>query len=309
MLIAEMTLELSLRRFSLLPNFIQTGNGEPRKAHFLGKDRATSLESKQDTGGKRDDDSKQPQTGPYRSLSTITIGEVDDAYRYYENQLAASPNEAWVARNYFCSLPLKRKGDGRPSAVFGRVKTCYPAEGHLQNVEELELYFPSKEGHPDVLHLFADEIALQRPVLSYCVRVKCFVSPQEKEDFSHSENDFVEHGFLTSYETGYLDLIDLSEQNHASLPWSFIFGSEWFTTIPPSTRDEVREKLRRLAYRDRVILNYHPRRYALQYLSLNEELDFNYGFSERVLLAPQDTNQVLMKVEEGFNEMFIRGMK
>jgi len=44
-----MTLEIRLRRFSFLSGLIQTGNGEPRKAHFLGKKQAAPVE-KQDQG-------------------------------------------------------------------------------------------------------------------------------------------------------------------------------------------------------------------------------------------------------------------
>jgi hypothetical protein len=46
----------------------------------------------------------------------------------------------------------------------------------------------------------------------------------------------------------------------------------------------------------------------LRYLSLNEELDFQYGFSEQFLVAPQNTEQTLKKVEESFAEILMRGM-
>jgi len=57
-----------------------------------------------------------------------------------------------------------------------------------------------------------------------------------------------------------------------------------------------------------VIFNYHPKRYSLRYRSLNEELDFSYGFTEHYLVAPQDTAQVLNKVEESFASIFMQGM-
>jgi hypothetical protein len=71
---------------------------------------------------------------------------------------------------------------------------------------------------------------------------------------------------------------------------------------------DLREQLRNLARWDKLLLNYHPKRHSLQYRSLNEELDFNFGFSEHFLMMPQDTNQALMKVAEMFGEMFMRGM-
>lgn len=294
-----------LRQFSILPGLIQTGNGEPRKAHFLGKDKATSIQGKQDTGGNRDHDPKQPKTGLYRALNTITIGEVDDVYRYFQSQLIASPNEAWIAKNYFCSLPLKRKGDGRPSAVFGRVKTCFPSEGHVLNVEEMEVQFPHKDGPPDLLHLFGDDVALQKPVISYCVGVKCFLSEQEKTDFSLWENSFVSRGFTPVYESDPLQLYEMSAQNYMSFPWLYVVGSEW---LAMNAEEKIRERIRNLVYWNKFVLNYHPKRYSLQYRSLNDELDFNYGFSERVILTPQSPDQALQKVESGFGELFMRAM-
>ncbi len=295
----------ALRQLSLLPGLVQTGNGEPRKAHFLGKDKATSLEPRQDQGGKRDDGPKQSKTGPYRALDTITIGDVDEVYRYFQSQLVSSSNDSWIARNYFCSLPLKRKGDGRPSAVFGRVKTCFPSEGHVLNVDEMEVYFPRKDGVPDVLHLFGDDVALHKPVASYCMGVKCFVSEQEKADFSLWENSFASRGFTPLYTSDPLRLYEMNEQNHVSYPWLYLIGSEWLAL---NAGEPIRERLRDLVYWNKVILNYHPKRYSLQYRSLNEELDFNYGFSERVVLTPRSPDQALQKVEEGFAAMFMKGM-
>lgn len=294
-----------LRQFSILPGFVQTGNGEPRKAHFLGKDKATALNGRHDTGGKHDDDPKLPAPGPYRALDTITIGEVDDAHRYLQQQLIASPNEVWIARNYFCSLPLKRKGNGRPSALFGRVKTCYPSEGHVLNVEEMELYFPHKGGAPDVLHLFSDDVALQKPVSSYCVAVQCFLSDQEKADFSLWENSFASRGFMPVYAGDSMLLYEMNAQNQMSFPWLYLIGSEWLAL---NAQVKIRERLRDLVYWNKVVLNYHPRRYSLQFRTLNEELDFNYGYSERVVLTPQSPDQALQKVEEGFAAKFMKGL-
>lgn len=304
-----MALETAFRRFSLLPGFIQTGNREPRKAHWLGNKQPTTPQQDQDQP-RRDDQPPQPRdTRGYRDLASLTLGEVDDAYNHFKHQLTASPVEAWIAKNYFCQLPLKRKGADRPPVVFGRVKTCYPSDGYVSNIEELEMYFPRKDAAPDLLHIRFDDISLQKPTLSYCAGVKTLLSEEEMADFSRSENIFIEKGFAPLYENGYIDLLDLNEQNHTTLPWLYVIGSGWFASIPDSVQPEVREQLRNLVRWQKNILNYHPRRYSLQYRSLNEELDFQYGFTEHYLVAPQDTEQALRKVEEGFGEMFTRGMK
>src|SRR5512138_794752 len=307
-----MALETAFRRFALLPGFIQTGNGEPRnKAHWLGDQRKQSAPPQQDQNQHRQDDRPPQRRDPrgYRDLASLTLGEVEEAYHHFERQLVPSPTEAWIAKNYFCQIPLKPRGQDRPAVVFGRVRTCYPGDGNINNVEELEIYFPRKDAAPDLLHIRFHDIALQKLTQSYCVGVKMYISEDEMADFSRSENIFLEKGFAPLYENGYIDLLDVNEQNHASLPWLYVIGSGWFASIPDSVQPEIRKQLRNLVRWDKIIFNYHPRRYSLQVPSLNEELDFQYGFSEHYLVAPQDTEQALKKVEERFGEIFMKGMK
>lgn len=304
-----MALETVFRRFSLLPGFIQTGNGEPRKAHWLGNSEPVSPQQDQKQGGQQTPPPRRLDTRKYRNLASITLGEVEDVYNYFKSQLVASPTEAWIAKNYFCQIPLKRRSGDYPPVVFGRVKTCYPSDGYVNNIEELEMYFPRMDALPDILQLHSHAISLQRPTQSYCIGVKFYVSEEEMQDFTRSENIFIEKGFTPLYETGYIDLLDVNEQNQAMLPWLYVIGSGWFASIPDSVQGEIREQLRNLVHWQKDVLNYHPIRYSLQVHSLNEELDFQYGFTEHYLVAPQDTAQVLRKIEERFGEMFMQGMK
>jgi hypothetical protein len=305
-----MALETTFRRWGLLPGFIQTGNGEPRKAHWLGRTGKQTDTPKEDQkqGGHPDPSPKRPDPRGYRDLASLALGEVEDAYLHLEAQLVPSPMEGWIAKNYFCQLPLKRQGDGRPPLVFGRVKTIFPSDGHIHNVEVMDLYFPRSDAPPDVIHVEDHDISLQRPSQSYCVGVKLYVSDEEMRDFSQSENIFIEKGFAPLYENGYLDLLEFNEQNHAGLPWLYVIGSGWFASLPDSVQPEIREQLRNLVRWGNILFNYHPRRHALRFLTLNEELDFHYGFSEHVLVAPQNTEQTLKKVEESFNEIFMKGL-
>ena len=321
-----MTLETAYKRFALLPRFIhrappqstrdcsaslvQTGNGEPRKAHWLGDKRKQPTTPQQDSnqGGQEDRPSKRLDPRGYRELASITIGEVEDALSYYRGQFVSSPAEAWVAKNYFCYIPLKARGEARPPVVFGRVKTCYPSDGYIDNIEQMELYFPRPAAEPDILHLHQYDLARERPTQSFCIGVKFYVSEEEMADFRGAENIFIEKGFAPLYANSYLDLLDLSEQSLTNLPWLYVVGSSWFASIPDSVQGEVRARLKDLVRWDRTIFNYHPRRYSLQYPSLNEELDFQYGFTKHYLVAPQDTGQVLKKVEERFGEIFLQGI-
>jgi hypothetical protein len=303
-----MALETGFRRWGLLPGFIQTGNEEPRKAHWLGNKQSTDQKQDQNQGGNEGGAPKRPDRRGYRSLSSVTLGEVEDAYNHFIAQLVPSPAEGWIAKNYFCQLPLKRHSEG-PPLVFGRVKTIYPSDGHIHNIEEMEMYFPHMDAAPDVLHIQSQDLSLQRPAQSYCVGVKFYVSPDEMADFSQSENIFIEKGFAPLYENGYLDLLDMNEQTRSSLPWLHVIGSSWFASVPDSVQPEVREHLRNIVRSGNLIFNYHPRRHALRYLSLNEELDFNFGFTEHYLVAPQNTEQMLRKVEESFAGIFMGGMR
>lgn len=212
-----------------------------------------------------------------------------------------------MAKNYFCQLPLNRNSDG-PPLVFGRVKTVYPSEGHIHNVEEMEMYFPRTDATPDVLHIRAHDLSFERPTQTYCIGVKFYVSPDEMGDFSQSENIMIEKGFAPLYENGYLDLLDNHELNDSVLPWMHVIGSGWFASIPDTVQPEVRAQLREWVRRGKIVFNYHPRRRALQYLSLNQELDFNYGFTEHYLVTPQNTEQTLRKVEENFTAIFMKEM-
>ena len=303
-----MTLEIRLRRFSFLPGLIQTGNGEPRKAHFLGRKQAAPVE-KQDQGQRNDNSPQNQNTGKYRPLGSITLGEVDDVLRYYLPQMVPSPVDGWIARNYFCELPVLKRTEDQTPLIFGRVKTCFPGDGNVQNVDQMELYFPNNGAGPDLLNIRHSDLLGQRPMQSYCVGVKMYLSEAEQEDFRRSENIFIEKGFAPLYETGYLDLLDMNDQVLSSLLWLNVIGSEWFASIPDSVQPEIRERLRDLADWNLLLLNYHPKRYSFRYLSLNDELDFNYGFTKHFLATPQDMNQVLRKADAAFGEIFMQAMQ
>ena len=302
-----MTLELGLRRFTLLPRLIQIGDDEPRKAHFLGKKEALPVD-RQDPGRPNKNAPQKQTNSKYRDLADVTLGEVDAAAGYFRAQLVMSPAESWIARNYFCELPIKRRTDEQSPVVFGRVKSSYPSDGYVHNIDQLELQFPRIQAPPDLLNIRRGDIHLQRPVNSYCVGVRMYLSEAEMQDFSRSENIFIEKGYAPVYENGYRDLLDVDEYNQDSYSWLNVIGSEWFAALPEMMKDEIRSRLQHLAGWNKVLLNYHPRRYSLQYPSLNEELGFHYGFTRHYLIAPQDTNQALQKVDEIFEQIFLQGM-
>jgi len=318
-----MTLEIALKRPLLLPHFAQTGDDKPppsgmkRKMHWVGDKEPARPRQDQHQGGKKKDKEPKKRETPsprdargYRELSSITIGEVGDAQKYFLNQLRPSPYPSWIATNHFCMMDLVRKR-GRPSAIFGRVKTCYPSDGYIQNIQETEIHFPNKSGAPDVVHLYGDDIIrdAQKPVQSYCVRVKFLASQDDIADFSEYENLFLEQGFIPEFKKGYIDLLDMNEQNHAALPWFYVISSRWFASIPDSVRVEVREQLGKLIGWNKLIFNYHPASLPNEIKSLNRELGFKHGFTDTVLIEPETPRQTAQIVASTFEKIFAQPIR
>ena len=304
-----MTLETTLRRFLLLPHFIQMGNDKPPKPHWVGN--KEPIQQNQAHGEKKKDDSpKKRNTKGYRDLSSITLGEVNDVYQYFADQLIPSPHPGWIATNHFCMIDLVRKRDDHPPAMFGRVKTCYPSDGYIQNIQDMELFFPRKDGAPNVILLQAGDILLTRnkSIQSYCMRAKFLASPEDTSDFDGHENLFLEQGFFPEFETGYIDLLDVNEQNHSSLPWLYVIGSRWFASIPVSVQPEIREKIGKLIHWNKSIVNYHPEKLPNEIRSLNRELGLKAGFSDIFLIEPENPQQTVQIVTNRFDKVFSQAM-
>ena len=312
-----MTLELALKRPLLLPHFAQKGDDKPspsgmkRKVHWVGdKEPDQQLKDQHQGGKKKDKEPKNQDARGYRELSSIKIGEVSDAQKYFLDQLQPSPFPSWIATNHFCMMDLVRKR-GRPSAIFGRVKTCYPSDGYIQNIQEMEIHFPNREEAPDLILLHGDDIIkdAHKPVQSYCVRVKFLASQEDIADFNETENLFLEQGFIPEFSTDYIALLDMNEQNHASLPWFYVIGSRWFASIPDSVRVEVREQLGKLIRWNKLIFNYHPERLPDEIKTLNRELGFKHGFTDTVLIEPETPSQTAQIVASTFEQVFSQPIK
>ena len=313
---AEMALETSLRRFSLFAQLAHMGNDEPPpsgmkpKIHWIGQ--KTQQEQKQSPGEKRGGESpKKKNDRKYRQLSTITLSEVNDAYKYYANQLVPSPAPAWVAPNYFCMMHLKAKQQDWPPAMFGRVKTTYPSDGYLQNIQELEVEVPGKDRVPDLIHVRVNDIfnTPNKPLQSFCVRAKFLLHPDEQTEFAGQESLFIQQGFLPEFSGGYIDLFDINEHNHTSTPWFYVIGSRWLASVPLSVQPEIREKLSQLVHWNKLIFNYHPEYVPREIRTLNRELGFKAGYTEIFLIEPENPGQTLQIVSKTFEKIFAQPMK
>jgi hypothetical protein len=306
-----MTLEIALKR-SLLSYFAQKSDDKTppsgmKRIHWVGDREPPQAGQTQNQGGKRNENKPDRGAPGYRELSSIMLGEVTDAHKFFANQLLPSPYPAWLGTNYFCKMDLVRKR-GRPPAIFGRVKTCYPSDGYIQNIQDMEIYFPQKDRTPDVVLIHGDDILHDphQPVQSYCMRVKVLASEEDLADFNGYENLFLERGFLAEFEPGYIDLLDLREQDQAGPPWFYVIGSRWFASIPESVRVEVREQLGKLLHWNKLIFNYHPEILPGEIKTLNREFGFKLGFTEFVLIEPETPQQTVQIVAATFEKMFQR---
>jgi hypothetical protein len=306
-----MALGTILKRSLFATPFIQTGNDKPRKPHWVGDKVSTPARQSQTPGGK--DDDRSPGSGPrgYRDLASLTLGEVQDAYNFFKSQLLPSPYESWVATNHFCMLELVRRRDGRPPIVFGRVKTCYPSDGYIHNIQDMELYFSNKKRKPDTVLLRAEDILLDtsKPVQSYGVRLKFFAAPEDMADFVEHEDLFLDRGFIPEFTPGYIDLLDMNERDHAAYPWLYVISSRWLASIPESVQPEIRERLKSLIQWNKLIFNYHPERLPSEIRSLNRELGYKAGFTEIFLIEPEDPQQTIKIVQSTFEKLFQQPMK
>ncbi|MCI0608361.1 MAG: hypothetical protein L0Z71_04790 [Anaerolineae bacterium] len=312
-----MTLEIALKRSLFLPHFAQKGEDKTppsgmKRIHWVGDKEPAQPGQDQNHGGKRKENKPNKREAPsvrdvrgYRELSSIMLGEVSEAHKYFANQLLPSPYPAWLATNYFCMMNLLHKR-GRPPAMFGRVRTCYPSDGYIQNIQEMEIYFPQKDKAPDVVLIHADDISQDphKPVQSYCMRVKFLASEEDIADFDEYENLFLEQGLLPEFERGYIDLLDMNEQNHSTLPWFYVIGSRWFASVPDTFRVDVREQLGKLIRWNKLIFNYHPESLPNEVKSLNRELGYKHGFTDIVLIEPETPHQTSQIVASTFEKIF-----
>lgn len=298
-------LEISLRPLFSLPRFLQAKEDEPRQGYRWIGQKGSQIQNQPEPH--KESTPRRTDTRGYLDLSTITMGEVDEISRFYEPQLVHSPLPGWLARNYFCMVHLKHRAGARPPAVFGRVKACYPNESHADNLQELELYFPRKNGAPDVLLLHVSDIDFQAPapVQSYCLRVCCLFSSEERAEFSRQDHLFHANGFFPDFDPGYFSLLKMSDRNFREHPWLYVIGSRWFASIPESRQQDIRDKLERMISKwGKHVFNYHPEWLPREIHKLNDELEYQLGFTPNVLIEPRNPEQTADIVAQKFDEAF-----
>lgn len=309
MLVSSMTLEISLNPPFSFPRMMHTQKGEsPRReaAHWVGP-RQDQAREKSDNQKNATPTQKKDQRG-YRPLSDITIGEVNDVVQSYNPQLVPAPLNGWIRKNYFCLVHLKTINRTRPSAIFGRVKSCYPAESHADNIQEVELYIPRRDGSPDIVPLYPGDINYDAPtpVQSYCLRLQLLFTDDELAEFEGSIEGFAGRGFLPQQDLDLMNLLDMTEENHQSYPWLYVIGSRWCADIPDSMYEDVKWKLDKMLAWGMQIVNYHPDWLSKEINPLNKILGYKYKLTRNFLTEPENPDQTARVLASTFNENFLQ---
>lgn len=296
-----MTLEISLKPPFSLPRLLQAKEDEPPRQKYRWIGQGGNQPQNQP---KRGESPQRPNKSDENGLESITLGDVDKAFRFFKPQLVPSPFDGWMARNFFCTLHLKHPGKNRPSAVFGRVGSCYPSEDQIENIEQLELLVPNQAGKPRVLNIHAEDI--QKRTQIYFVRVRFLALEEEIAEFDGSDSLFWMNGFSPEFHTSYLELLDMTERNQSSSPWLYVIGSRWFAkSIPESRQPDIRTKLDKMvSVWGKHVFNYHPDWLTQETHRLNRELDYQNGFTPHVLIEPKNPEQTADIVARKFDEVF-----
>lgn len=303
-----MAFEIVLKPTFSLPRLLRAHSDEPQQEyHWLGKSGGTQQETTPRVPGRKPTGEKNGQG--YRPLANIQLGEIEEALALFEGQLLPS-HENWIGKNHFCTIPLKRVKDGRPPMLFGRVKTCYPSDGYLDNVEDIELLFPRRNGAPDLVYLRRDDVSLfsRKPAQSFFLRVRFKVSEEDAADFNGSTSLFARNGFHPEFDSGFHDLFEMNDLNRSEYPRLYVVGSRWFDSIPESVYVEIRAKLEKMLHWNKRIVNYHPGWLPKEVNTLNRALGLKYKLTRHYLTEPENPKQTVDVVTIEFDEMFGQGL-
>lgn len=306
-----MTFEIALRPPFSLPRLLRAHADEPEQDyHWLGKTSEPQRASRP-PAGQGGQKPRREGRSEYRPLGSITLGEVEQAIKLFEPQLvpARASHENWIAKNHLCTIPLKRIQDGRPPLIFGYVAACFPSDGHIENVEDIELLFPRRDAPPDLIRLHRDEISLYsgRSAQSHYLRVQVRASEEDAAEFEGSEAMFHANGFHLDFDYGYYDLLEMNEQNQSDHPRLYVIGSRWLASVPDSRYFEVTNRLKELLGWGKAIFNYHPDWLPREVHSLNRALGLKYKLSKHYLPEPENPEQTVNLVTVAFEEIFKKG--
>lgn len=191
------------------------------------------------------------------------------------------------------------------------MKACYPSDGYIQNIREMELLFPKPENAPLELNIRHDDIDFGSGIVaqSYCATIKIFIAPAEQADFAKFEDVFLQYGYIPEFITRYVDLVDVNEFNYTDFPDVLVVSSRWFESACEVSDGQAYEKLHQLIKWNKTVVNYHPLNVEREVRTLNRELGFKHGFTDTALIEPETPAQTLEFVSRTFDRIFMQGMR
>ena len=304
----RMALEIALRLPFTVPRVFRAQNDESRQDyHWVGQTRETRS-GDTDRGTQDSPPPEKKKQEEYRPLSSITLGEVEYALNAFSHQLIPA-HENWITKGHFCKIVLSRKDDERPPVVFGRVRTCYPSDGQVENIEHIEMLFPHKDSAPDLLHIHKNDISCfsPNPAEGYYFRVRFKASEEDAADFAESNSLFSANGFSIETDAGCYDLLEMDHQNQAAYPLLYVVGSRWLNSIPDSLYIETLAQLERMLRWGKLIFNYHPDRLPKEINTLNRILGYKHEFTPIALTEPANPQETAFILNKKFSEAFTKG--
>lgn len=303
-----MTLEIALRPPFSLPRALRAHADEPEQDyHWLGKTNEPPRASRPPAGRGGQKPGREGGS-KYRSLDDVSLVDVEQAISLFEPQLVPA-HENWIAKNHLCTIPLKRIRDGRPPLIFGYVAACFPSDGHIENVEDIELFFPRRDAPPDLIRLHRDDISLysRRSAQSHFLRVQFKASEEDAADFQGSDPLFHANGFHLDFDHGYYDLLEMNEHNQSDYPRLYVIGSRWLASVPASMYFEITNKLKEMLGWGKAVFNYHPDWLPKEVHTLNRALGLKYKLSKHYLTEPENPEQTANLAARTFEEIFKKG--
>lgn len=304
-----MTIEITLRPSFTFPRVLQARKKEPSRAHWVGQGPATKQDNAVNQEPPKNDFQDGENEQGNNSLSVISLSDVDNVLKTFKHQLKPA-GDNWIAINHFCTLPLTDKGDGRPPMIFGRVKTAFPSDGHLENVEQLALQFPYPGRKPQSLRIHRDDISRYSTVHAqdFHIRVQVKAFEDVSVEFDGLERVFSNLGFSPDFNSEFYDLLDMNDQNQSEYPWLYVIDSRWFSSISESLFYEITGKLKEMLNWGKTIINYHPRWLAQDIPSLNDVLELKYRLTKHYLTQPGTSKETADVISILFDERFDQGL-
>ncbi|MFT3895294.1 MAG: hypothetical protein QM730_27025 [Anaerolineales bacterium] len=240
-------------------------------------------------------------------LTEVTDTDVEMAMQFFGPQLRTAWDHNLIKKQRFCTIRLV--GNGGPAVIFGRVSTCYPHDGEIRSIRQMDILFPRLETEPAIVTVTEKDILSDDfgdPPTSYLFRIQILGDAEDGSEFEGKDEDFQKKGFSAELNYEFDDLQSFhiqSDEQKFSMPWVYVISSRWISMLPKDIYAVVFANLKNiLMQRNRIIINYHPDGYS----SLNKVFKLRPGVSPIWFHDADTVDDVLDITEQTFNSLIMR---